>query len=135
MLANTGPGVAVFDEETFGPVAAIAVAANDDDAVRLANATPFGLSLSLWTADMGRGIRVAKQITSGAAFINATTASDARVPFGGTKKSGYGRELAAAGIREFTNIRTYWTLPAPRVVYAKAAGEVETAMVLQRPIA
>ena len=113
VLAKTGPGVAVFDEETFGPVAAITVATDDDNAVRLANATPFGLSLSLWTADMGRGIRVAKQITSGAVFINATTASDARVPFGGTKKSGYGRELAAAGIREFTNIRTYWTVPAP----------------------
>jgi succinate-semialdehyde dehydrogenase/glutarate-semialdehyde dehydrogenase len=112
VLANTGPGVPVFDEETFGPVAAIAVAADDADAVRLANASPFGLSLSLWTADLDRCVAVAKQITSGAAFINATTASDARVPFGGTKRSGYGRELSAAGIREFTNIRTYWTVPA-----------------------
>ena len=113
VLANTGPGVPVFDEETLGPVAAIAVAADDADAVRLANASPFGLSLSLWTADRDRGVAVAKQIISGAAFINATTASDARVPFGGTKKSGYGRELAAAGIREFTNIRTYWTVSTP----------------------
>jgi acyl-CoA reductase-like NAD-dependent aldehyde dehydrogenase len=104
--------VPVFDEETFGPVAAVAVAANDDAIVELANATPFGLSLSLWASDMARGVAVAKKITSGAAFINAITASDARVPFGGTKKSGYGRELAAAGIREFTNIRTYWTVPA-----------------------
>jgi len=113
VLGNTGPGLAAFDEETFGPVAAIAVAADDPEAIRLANASPFGLSLSLWTADRDRALAVAKQITTGAVFINATTASDARVPFGGTKKSGYGRELASAGIREFTNIRSYWAVPAP----------------------
>jgi acyl-CoA reductase-like NAD-dependent aldehyde dehydrogenase len=108
VVANAGPGMAVFDEETFGPVAAIAVAKDDADAIRLANATPFGLSLSIWTGETERGVRLAKRITSGAAFINAVTASDARMPFGGTKKSGYGRELAAAGVREFCNIRTFW---------------------------
>lgn len=108
VLANTQPGMSVFDEETFGPAAAIANAKDDADAVRLANATPFGLSVSIWTASKTRGVALAKKITSGAAFINAMTASDARLPFGGTKKSGYGRELAAAGVREFTNIRTYW---------------------------
>lgn len=108
VVANTAPGMAVFDEETFGPVAAIAVAQDDADAIRLANATPFGLSVSIWTASTARGVRAAKRITTGAAFINAITASDARVPFGGTKKSGYGRELAAAGVREFCNTRTYW---------------------------
>jgi succinate-semialdehyde dehydrogenase/glutarate-semialdehyde dehydrogenase len=113
VLADTGPGLAAFDEETFGPVAAIAVAANDDEVVRLANASPFGLSLSLWTANRDRALAIARQITTGAVFINATTASDARVPFGGTKKSGYGRELASAGIREFTNIRSYWAAPTP----------------------
>lgn len=112
VLANTSPGMAVFDEETFGPVAAIAVAKDDEDAVRLANASQFGLSVSIWTANMARGVAVAKSITTGAVFINAVTASDARVPFGGTKKSGYGRELAAYGIREFTNVRTYWTKEA-----------------------
>ncbi|HUD33620.1 MAG TPA: aldehyde dehydrogenase family protein, partial [Variovorax sp.] len=108
VLANTGPGMAAFDEETFGPVAAIAVADSDEEIIRLANATPFGLSLSIWGASKDRGVAIAKRITSGAAFINAVTASDARLPFGGTKKSGYGRELAAAGVREFSNIRSYW---------------------------
>jgi acyl-CoA reductase-like NAD-dependent aldehyde dehydrogenase len=108
VLSGTKPGMAVFDEETFGPVAAIAVAADAQDAVRLANASPFGLSVSIWTQSNARGVELAKGITTGAAFINAVTASDARLPFGGTKKSGYGRELAAAGVREFTNIRTYW---------------------------
>ncbi|WP_431289084.1 aldehyde dehydrogenase family protein [Roseateles chitinivorans] len=108
VIGHTKPGMAVFDEETFGPVAAIAIAKDDDDAVRLANATPFGLSLSVWTASQPRGVALAKRVTSGAAFINAVTASDARLPFGGTKKSGYGRELASAGVREFSNIRTYW---------------------------
>ncbi|MEM5433317.1 Succinate semialdehyde dehydrogenase (NAD(P)+) Sad [Cupriavidus taiwanensis] len=108
VLANMKPGMAAFDEETFGPLAAIAVAKDDADAVHLANATPFGLSVSVWSASNERALAVAKGVTSGAAFINAITASDARVPFGGTKKSGYGRELATAGIREFTNARTYW---------------------------
>ncbi|MBH1964053.1 MAG: aldehyde dehydrogenase family protein [Comamonadaceae bacterium] len=112
IIADAQPGMAVFDEETFGPVAAITVARDDEQAIELANATPFGLSLSIWTATPERGVRVAKQITSGAAFINAITASDARVPFGGTKKSGYGRELAAAGVREFSNVRTYWAARA-----------------------
>jgi len=110
VLGNMQPGMAAFDEETFGSVAAIAVAKGDADAVRLANATPFGLSVSVWSGSTQRALAVAKEITSGAAFINAMTASDARVPFGGTKKSGYGRELAAAGIREFTNARTYWSV-------------------------
>lgn len=110
VVGGAAPGMAVFDEETFGPVAAVAVAKDDDDAVRLANATPFGLSLSVWTGSTERGVRLARGITSGAAFINATTASDARLPFGGTKKSGYGRELAAAGVREFCNVRTYWAV-------------------------
>jgi succinate-semialdehyde dehydrogenase/glutarate-semialdehyde dehydrogenase len=113
VIAEAAPGMAVFDEETFGPVAAIAIARDDDEAVRLANATPFGLSISVWTGSVPRGVQVAKRITSGAAFINAPTASDARVPFGGTKKSGYGRELAAAGVREFSNARTYWAV-SPR---------------------
>lgn len=112
VLGNTGPGMAVFDEETFGPLAAIAIAKDDADAIRLANATPFGLSVSVWSSSTERALTVAKGVTSGAAFINAITASDARVPFGGTKKSGYGRELAAAGIREFTNTRTYWSASA-----------------------
>ncbi|MFB7928415.1 aldehyde dehydrogenase family protein [Streptomyces sp. NPDC056039] len=108
VLADTGPGMPAFDEETFGPLAALTVARDDEDAVRLANATAFGLGLSVWTADPGRGVALARRVTSGAAFVNAIVASDPRLPFGGTKRSGHGRELAAAGIREFTNTRTYW---------------------------
>ncbi|MFD5478625.1 aldehyde dehydrogenase family protein [Streptomyces hawaiiensis] len=108
VLSDTGPGMPAFDEETFGPLAAIAVARDDEDAVRLANATPYGLGLSVWTADPSRGVALARRVTSGAAFVNAIVASDPRLPFGGTKRSGHGRELAAAGIREFTNTRTYW---------------------------
>ncbi|MEV6586556.1 aldehyde dehydrogenase family protein [Streptomyces acidicola] len=108
VLAGTGPGMAAFDEETFGPLAAIAVALDDEDCIRLANATAYGLGLSVWTADASRGVDVARRVTSGAAFVNAIVASDPRLPFGGTKRSGYGRELAAEGIREFTNTRTYW---------------------------
>lgn len=113
VLANTKPGVVAFDEETFGPLAAIAVAKDEADAVRLANATQFGLGLSIWTSSRERGSAVARQITSGAAFINALVASDPRLPFGGTKRSGYGRELAAIGLREFVNTRTYWAARQP----------------------
>jgi len=108
VLADTGPGMPAFDEETFGPLAALAVARDDDHAVRLADATVYGLGLSIWTADTARGVALARRITSGAVFVNAVVASDPRLPFGGTKRSGYGRELATAGIREFTNTRTYW---------------------------
>ncbi len=108
LLSDVTPGMAAFDEETFGPVAAISVAKDADDAARLADASQFGLSVSIWTGDKMRGVALAKRITTGAVFLNAMTASDARLPFGGTKKSGYGRELAAAGVREFTNMRTYW---------------------------
>lgn len=108
VLTHTRPGMPVFDEETFGPAAAIAVANSEQQLVELANATPFGLSVSVWTGSTSRGVSVARCIKTGAAFINAVTASDARLPFGGVKKSGYGRELAAAGVREFTNTRTYW---------------------------
>ncbi|HEU4347691.1 MAG TPA: aldehyde dehydrogenase family protein [Actinoplanes sp.] len=108
VLLDTGPGMPVFDEETFGPVAAIAVARNEEHAVELANATPYGLGLSVWSSAVDRAVRVARQVTSGAAFVNAVVASDPRVPFGGTKRSGYGRELADAGLLAFTNTRTYW---------------------------
>jgi acyl-CoA reductase-like NAD-dependent aldehyde dehydrogenase len=116
VLAGTGPGITAFDEETFGPVAAIATARTDDELAALANASEYGLGLSIWSADTDRAVRLARTITSGAVFVNAVVASDPRLPFGGTKRSGYGRELAAAGIREFTTVRTYWvTTPADHV--------------------
>jgi succinate-semialdehyde dehydrogenase/glutarate-semialdehyde dehydrogenase len=98
----------VFREETFGPVAAVIRAADDDEAARLADDTPFGLGASVWSADPERALAVGRRITSGALFINAVVASDPRLPFGGTGRSGYGRELSEEGIREFTNVRTTW---------------------------
>ena len=100
VLANTGPGITAFDEETFGPVAALATASSDAELAALANASEYGLGLSIWTADTDRAVRLARSITSGAVFVNAVVASDPRLPFGGTRRSGHGRELAAAGIRE-----------------------------------
>jgi acyl-CoA reductase-like NAD-dependent aldehyde dehydrogenase len=108
LLGGVRPGMTAFDEETFGPVAALAVGADDDRLVELANASRYGLGLSVWSADTDRALRVARRITSGAAFVNAIVASDPRVPFGGAKQSGHGRELAAAGLREFCLVRTYW---------------------------
>ena len=113
VLADVVPGVPAYDEEVFGPVATVIVARDEDDAVRIANDTRFGLGASVWTTDVDRGVAVARRIRSGAAFVNALVASDARMPFGGTRASGYGRELAAAGIREFVNVRTWWVLDEP----------------------
>jgi succinate-semialdehyde dehydrogenase/glutarate-semialdehyde dehydrogenase len=110
----------VYDEETFGPVAAVIVAADVDDAVRIANDTVFGLAASVWTSDTDLGVKVGKRITSGACFVNSVVASDVRMPFGGTRRSGYGRELAQAGIREFVNTRT-WVLNNQPPAQAPAA--------------
>jgi succinate-semialdehyde dehydrogenase/glutarate-semialdehyde dehydrogenase len=117
VLANVTPDMVVFREETFGPVAAVMVAADDDEAARLADDSRFGLGASVWSANAERALAVGRRITSGALFVNAVVASDARLPFGGTRRSGYGRELSEEGIREFTNIRTIWIgdpqAPAP----------------------
>lgn len=107
VLGNVRPGMAAYDQETFGPVAAVIPVADIDEAVEVANDTEFGLAGSVWTSTPDKGVAVGKRITSGALFINAVVASDVRMPFGGTKRSGYGRELAQAGIREFVNTRTY----------------------------
>jgi succinate-semialdehyde dehydrogenase/glutarate-semialdehyde dehydrogenase len=107
-LANVRPGMAAFDEETFGPVAAITRARDADHAVELANQSTFGLGASLWTSDLARGSELADRIEAGAVFINGAVKSDPRLPFGGIKRSGFGRELSEAGIREFVNIKTVW---------------------------
>jgi succinate-semialdehyde dehydrogenase/glutarate-semialdehyde dehydrogenase len=115
VLTDVVPGQVAYEEEIFGPVATVIVATGDDDAVRIANDTRFGLGASVWTGDPERGISVARRIRSGAVFVNSVVASDVRMPFGGTRASGYGRELAAAGIREFVNVRTWWVLDEPAV--------------------
>ncbi|HEX3786572.1 MAG TPA: NAD-dependent succinate-semialdehyde dehydrogenase [Pseudonocardiaceae bacterium] len=108
VLTEVTPTMPVWAEETFGPVAVVTPAEDDEHAVRLANDTPWGLGASVWTRDLARGRAVAGRIRSGSVFVNAVVASDPRLPFGGTRRSGYGRELALAGIREFTNTRSWW---------------------------
>lgn len=107
ILADTSPGIAAFDEETFGPVAAIARAADEKDAIALANGSPFGLGAAVFTEDRARGEYIARSLLeAGSAFVNFPVRSDPRLPFGGVKESGYGRELSAFGMREFVNIKT-----------------------------
>jgi succinate-semialdehyde dehydrogenase/glutarate-semialdehyde dehydrogenase len=113
VLVNVRPGMPTFDHETFGPVAAIIEAKDEAEAVRLANATKFGLGAAVFTRDLERGERVARQFESGVAHVNSFVASDPRLPFGGIKESGYGRELGAFGIKEFVNIKTLYIREAP----------------------
>jgi len=108
LLTNVHKGMPVFDEETFGPVSVVIPAKDAEDALRIANDTPFGLGASLWTADLELAEKMAARIEAGAVFINSMTKSDPRLPFGGSKRSGYGRELAYLGIREFVNSKTVW---------------------------
>lgn len=106
LLTNVRPGMAAFDQETFGPLAAMISAKDEKEAIALANLSPYGLAGSVWTKDVERGINIARQITTGAVFINSMVKSDPRLPFGGVKKSGYGRELGRLGILEFVNAKT-----------------------------
>lgn len=108
ILDNVTRGMPAYDEELFGPVAAILRVADEAEAVRVANDTTFGLGGSVWTADRARGERVACQLQCGAAFVNAIVKSDVRLPFGGIKRSGFGRELAEHGIHEFMNIKSVY---------------------------
>ncbi|MBN2638530.1 MAG: NAD-dependent succinate-semialdehyde dehydrogenase [Bacteroidales bacterium] len=108
LLVDARKGMPAFDEETFGPVSVVIPAKNPQDAVRIANDTPYGLGASLWTKDLELAEKLAAKIESGAVFINEMTKSDPRLPFGGTKRSGYGRELSDLGIREFLNAKTVW---------------------------
>lgn len=108
ILDRVEPGMRAYHEELFGPVAIVIHARDEADALRIANDSPFGLGGSVWTQDSARGERVARQVESGCTFVNGMVKSDARLPFGGVKNSGYGRELSSHGIREFTNAKTIW---------------------------
>jgi succinate-semialdehyde dehydrogenase/glutarate-semialdehyde dehydrogenase len=112
ILADVTPEMTVFREETFGPAAAVVRARDAEHAIELANDSEFGLGGNLWTRDLARARELAARMETGAVFVNGMTASDARLPFGGVKKSGYGRELSAYGIKEFVNIQTIWIGPA-----------------------
>lgn len=112
VLDHVTPGMPAFNEETFGPVAAIIRVKSAEDAIAHANDTEFGLGAAIWTRDVAKAAIYARQLDAGAVFINGMVASDPRLPFGGIKRSGYGRELGSYGIREFTNTKTVWTGPA-----------------------
>ncbi|MSQ23060.1 MAG: NAD-dependent succinate-semialdehyde dehydrogenase [Chloroflexi bacterium] len=111
LLTDVRPGMPVFDEETFGPVAAISRAATVDEAICLANHSAYGLGAAIWSQDVAAARQLARRVESGMVFINGMVASDPRLPFGGVKRSGYGRELGEFGIREFVNVKTIWVGP------------------------
>ncbi|WIE54751.1 NAD-dependent succinate-semialdehyde dehydrogenase [Curtobacterium sp. MCBD17_003] len=108
ILTGVTPGMAAFDEETFGPVAAVTVVDDLEHAIALANTSDYGLSGNVWTNDIAKAQQIARRLETGGVFINGFSASNPRVPVGGVKNSGYGRELSHFGIREFTNAQTVW---------------------------
>jgi succinate-semialdehyde dehydrogenase/glutarate-semialdehyde dehydrogenase len=108
ILDHVRPGMRAYEEELFGPVAIVIRAADEDEAVRVANSSRFGLGGSVWTQDKHRGERIARQLACGSAFVNDFVKSDPRLPFGGVKASGYGRELSHHGMHEFVNAKTVW---------------------------
>lgn len=118
VLADVGPGMPAYDDELFGPVGAIIPAKNEEDAIRIANDTVYGLGAAVFTRDQTRGETIAvRRLEAGACFVNAYVRSDPRLPFGGIKQSGYGRELGEIGIHELVNVKTVWVggEPAPAI--------------------
>ncbi|HVO76714.1 MAG TPA: aldehyde dehydrogenase family protein, partial [Candidatus Bathyarchaeia archaeon] len=109
ILAEVARGMRAYDEELFGPVAAVIAVRDEEEAIRAANDTSFGLGAALFTRDLARGERIAAtRVEAGSCFVNSLVKSDPRLPFGGVKESGYGRELSRFGIREFVNIKTVY---------------------------
>ena len=108
VLTDIKPNSVAFEEELFGPIAALVFAEDADHSVELANASPFGLGGAVFTEDVEKGEQIARQLEVGCAFINEMVKSDPRLPFGGIKHSGYGRELSQHGIRAFVNAKTVW---------------------------
>jgi succinate-semialdehyde dehydrogenase/glutarate-semialdehyde dehydrogenase len=106
VLSGISKGMPAYHEELFGPVAAIIAAKNEAEAIALANDTCYGLGAAIFTSDLERGERIAREIEAGNCFINAMVRSDPRLPFGGIKNSGYGRELSRIGMHEFVNVKT-----------------------------
>lgn len=111
VVADVAPGSPMFDEETFGPAAAVIRADDEAHALELANASRFGLGANVWTRSVERAQRIAARLESGMVAINGMVASDPRLPFGGVKRSGYGRELSPFGIHEFVNVQSVWIGP------------------------
>ena len=108
ILDEVCAGMPAYEQELFGPVAAVIRVADEDAAMTVANGSRFGLGGSVWTQDTARGERLARQLQSGVAFVNGMVKSDPRLPFGGIKASGFGRELSLHGVREFVNAKTVW---------------------------
>ncbi len=105
VVTDTRPGMRLVDEEVFGPIAPIIIVKDEAEAIVLANASEFGLGGSVWTRDLDRGEKVAREVDSGTLFVNSITKSDPRMPFGGVKNSGLGRELSHYGLKEFVNVK------------------------------
>ena len=109
VLTDVVPGMPAYDEELFGPVASVIPVKDEAEALKVANDTVFGLGAAVFTRDVEKGTRIAREeMEAGACFVNAFVRSDPRLPFGGVKESGYGRELSPFGIQEFVNIKTVW---------------------------
>ncbi len=123
IITDVTPDMPIFNEETFGPVAAVIHARDTEHALELANNSDFGLGGNLWTTNIDQARKLARRIESGGVYINGMTASDPRLPFGGIKRSGYGRELSSFGIREFVNIQTIWIGPMASAAPTQVASE------------